>query len=198
MAAYDVIVLGLGGMGSAAAAHLAARGQRVLGLERFGRRTTRGPATAGRGSSGSPTSRTRPTCRCCCAPTSCGTSWRPTPARPDDAHRRPLLRPAGQPDRGRQPACGPAVGPAARGARRRRDPAAVPDVDPADDEVGLYEEAAGFVRPEAHGGGAPGRWPARRGAELRFEEPVQEWAADGGRRRPGHHRGRHVHRRRAW
>src|SRR3954468_5036426 len=33
---YDVVVLGLGGMGSAAAAHLAARGQRVLGLERFG------------------------------------------------------------------------------------------------------------------------------------------------------------------
>src|SRR3954447_18887228 len=33
---YDVAVVGLGGMGSAAAAHLAARGQRVLGLERFG------------------------------------------------------------------------------------------------------------------------------------------------------------------
>jgi sarcosine oxidase len=31
----DVIVLGLGGMGSAAAAHLAGRGQRVLGLEQF-------------------------------------------------------------------------------------------------------------------------------------------------------------------
>lgn len=31
---YDVIVLGLGGMGSSAAYHLAARGQRVLGLER--------------------------------------------------------------------------------------------------------------------------------------------------------------------
>jgi len=30
------------------------------------------PATADRGSPGSPTSRTRPTCRCCCAPTSCG------------------------------------------------------------------------------------------------------------------------------
>lgn len=30
---YDVIVLGLGGMGAAAAAHLARRGQRVLGLE---------------------------------------------------------------------------------------------------------------------------------------------------------------------
>ena len=32
---YDVIVLGLGGMGSAALWHLAARGVRVLGLERF-------------------------------------------------------------------------------------------------------------------------------------------------------------------
>ena len=31
---YDVIVVGLGGMGGAAACHLAARGQRVLGLER--------------------------------------------------------------------------------------------------------------------------------------------------------------------
>ena len=32
---YDALVLGLGGMGSAAAAHIAARGKRVLGLERF-------------------------------------------------------------------------------------------------------------------------------------------------------------------
>jgi sarcosine oxidase len=32
---HDVVVVGLGGMGSAAAAHLAARGQRVLGLEQF-------------------------------------------------------------------------------------------------------------------------------------------------------------------
>ena len=31
----DVIVLGLGGMGSAAAAHLATRGVRVLGMEQF-------------------------------------------------------------------------------------------------------------------------------------------------------------------
>ncbi|MDO8680340.1 MAG: N-methyl-L-tryptophan oxidase [Acidobacteriota bacterium] len=35
MASFDVIVIGLGGMGSAAAAHLAARGQRVLGLEQY-------------------------------------------------------------------------------------------------------------------------------------------------------------------
>jgi sarcosine oxidase len=32
---YDVIVVGVGGMGSAAAWHLARRGRRVLGLERF-------------------------------------------------------------------------------------------------------------------------------------------------------------------
>lgn len=32
---FNVIVLGLGGMGSAVAAELAARGQRVLGLEQF-------------------------------------------------------------------------------------------------------------------------------------------------------------------
>ena len=36
MAGYDVIVVGLGGMGSAAAYHLAQRGARVLGLEQFG------------------------------------------------------------------------------------------------------------------------------------------------------------------
>ncbi len=35
MATYDVIVLGLGGMGSAAAYHLAQRGARVLGIEQF-------------------------------------------------------------------------------------------------------------------------------------------------------------------
>jgi sarcosine oxidase len=36
MAAYDAIVLGLGGMGSAAAYHLARRGVQTLGLEQFG------------------------------------------------------------------------------------------------------------------------------------------------------------------
>lgn len=35
MPAYDVIVLGLGGMGSVTLFHLARRGLRVLGLERF-------------------------------------------------------------------------------------------------------------------------------------------------------------------
>src|SRR5207248_10188792 len=41
-APYATIVLGLGGMGSATAYHLAARGARVLGLEAFERGHTRG------------------------------------------------------------------------------------------------------------------------------------------------------------
>ena len=39
---HDVIVVGLGGMGSAAAWHLARRGQRVLGIEQFGPAHDRG------------------------------------------------------------------------------------------------------------------------------------------------------------
>jgi sarcosine oxidase len=35
MASYDVVVCGLGVMGSAALYHLARRGRRVLGLDRF-------------------------------------------------------------------------------------------------------------------------------------------------------------------
>ena len=40
-------MVGLGGMGSAAAYHLAARGQRVLGLERFGPAHDRGSSHGG-------------------------------------------------------------------------------------------------------------------------------------------------------
>ncbi len=42
---YDVIVLGLGAMGSAAVQHLAARGTRVLGIDQF---TTKVLPTAAR------------------------------------------------------------------------------------------------------------------------------------------------------
>ena len=35
MQTYDTIVVGVGGMGSAAVYHLARRGQRVLGLEQY-------------------------------------------------------------------------------------------------------------------------------------------------------------------
>jgi sarcosine oxidase len=42
---FDAVVLGLGGMGSAAAAHLAGRGRTVLGVEQFGRAHDRGSST---------------------------------------------------------------------------------------------------------------------------------------------------------
>ncbi|SEC54971.1 sarcosine oxidase [Streptomyces sp. 2231.1] len=44
---YDVVVIGLGGMGGAAAHHLSARGTRVLGLERFGPVHSRGSSHGG-------------------------------------------------------------------------------------------------------------------------------------------------------
>ena len=42
MESFDVIVLGLGGIGSAAFCHLASRGHRVLGIDRFGAAHDRG------------------------------------------------------------------------------------------------------------------------------------------------------------
>src|ERR1700754_3497857 len=47
MATYDAIVAGLGGMGSAAAYHLARRGHRVLGLEKYGPAHSRGASHGG-------------------------------------------------------------------------------------------------------------------------------------------------------
>ena len=55
---------------------------------------------------------------------------------------------------------------------RRRFPA----FTPADDEVGLWEEAAGFVRPEA-AIGALTEAARRRGADLRTGMPVTSWTA---------------------
>ena len=175
---HDVIVIGQGGMGSAAAAHLAARGQRVLGLERFG------PAHALGSSHG-------------------GSRIIRQSYFEDPAYVPLLLRAYelweqlgpeivtltgglyfGRPD-------SPTVAGSLRSSRQWDLPHEVldaaeirrrfPTIHPADDEVGLYEDAAGFVRPErtvtAHLERA-----AQHGAELRFEEPVLEWTttADGG------------------
>jgi sarcosine oxidase len=176
---YDVIVIGLGGMGSAAAAHLAARGQRVLGLERYGPAHDRGSSHGG--------------------------SRIIRQAYFEDPAYVPLLRRSYElfeqleADTGRHLMTltgglylglpdSPTVAGSLRAAWDWNLPHEVleaaeirrrfPTMTPADDEVGLYEAVAGFVRPEetvsAHLEVA-----GRRGAELRFEEPALEWAAEG-------------------
>jgi sarcosine oxidase len=175
--AYDVVVVGLGGMGSAAAAHLAARGKRVLGLERFG------PAHA--------------------LGSSHGGSRIIRQSYFEGSAYVPLLRRAYElweqleADSGADlmtlcgglylglPSSRTVVGSLAAAqdhdlphdvlsaaeVRRR-----FPTLTPSDAEVGVYEAVAGFVRPEetvsTHLSLA-----AQRGAELRFEEPVLSWSA---------------------
>jgi sarcosine oxidase len=179
---YDVLVVGLGGMGSAAAAHLAGRGRRVLGLERFGPAHDRGSSHGG----------SRITRQ----------SYFEDPAYVPLLLRSYELWSQLAADSGADvirltgglysgPPDSDLVAGGLRAARewdlphelldaaeiRRRFPTlALPE-----GQVGLYEEAAGFVRPEvtvaAHLDVA-----ARRGAQLHFDEPVLEWAAtaDGG------------------
>ena len=179
MAAFDVVVIGLGGMGSAAAAHLAARGQRVLGLERFGPAHDRGSSHGG--------------------------SRIIRQAYFEDPAYVPLLRRSyelfeqleadsgsdlltitgglylGRPDT-------PTVAGSLRAAEEWDlphevlDAAAIrrrfPTFSPTFGEVGLYEAVAGFVRPEATVT-AHLQLATRNGADLRFEEPATEWTADG-------------------
>ncbi|MBP2479279.1 sarcosine oxidase [Crossiella equi] len=176
---YDVIVIGLGGMGSAAAYHLAARGARVLGLERFG------PAHSNGSSHG-------------------GSRIIRQSYFEDPAYVPLLLRAyelwdqlaadSGQDVITRtggvmvgRPDCLTVAGSRlsaetwglphemldAAEIRRR-----FPTLTPADDEVALYEAKAGFVRPErtvtAHLDLA-----AKAGAELHYSEPVLDWETDG-------------------
>lgn len=177
---YDVIVIGLGGMGSAAAYHLARRGRRVLGLEKFG------PAHA-LGSSHGGSRITRQ-------------AYFEDPAYVPLVQRAQAMWPELERETGSTilsltgglmigaPDCRLVTGSLAsaehwdlphelldaRELRRR-----FPELQPHHDEVALFEEAAGFVRPEesvrAHLAGAE-----RRGAELHFDEPVCGWRSLGG------------------
>jgi sarcosine oxidase len=178
---YDAIVLGLGGMGSAVAAHAAARGLRVLGVERFG------PAHA-RGSSHGDTRIIRQ-------------------AYFESPDYVPLLRRAyelwdalaartatvlraqtgglfvGRPE-------APVVAGTLASARRWQLAHQVydatelrrhyPMLTPRDDEVGVFEAVAGAVFPEA-GVHAHLLDAAAAGAELRFGVEATGWdAGDGG------------------
>jgi sarcosine oxidase len=180
MASYDVIVVGLGGMGSAAAYHLAARGQRVLGLEQFGPVHNRGSSHGG--------SRI------------IRQSYFEDPAyvplllrayelweKLERDTGRDIFSLTGGVFIGRQDSL--AFSGSLRASRqwdlahevldageiRRR----FPTLSPRDDEFGLYEAMAGFARPEATVA-AHLQLAERFGADLRYEEPVRGWEAPAG------------------
>ncbi|MCO1582368.1 N-methyl-L-tryptophan oxidase [Crossiella sp. SN42] len=176
---YDVIVIGLGGMGSAAASHLAARGSRVLGLDRFG------PAHHNGSSHG-------------------GSRIIRQSYFEDPAYVPLLLRSYELFDRltadsGRDVLTvtgGVMIGRpdslTVKGSRlsaetwdlphemldaleiRRR----FPTMTPVEDEIALYETKAGFVRPEATVT-AHLELAGKAGAHLRYHEPVLDWTSDG-------------------
>ena len=177
----DVIVAGLGGMGSAAAYNLAGRGKSVLGLEKFSPAHDRG-SSHGRS-------------RIIRQSYFEGVEYVPLLLRSYELWEQ-LERETGQELMtlmgglmiGREE--GDLVSRSAASADehglpyevldageiRRRFPAYAPDPE----TVALYEQRAGFVRPEetvrAHLDRA-----AALGADLRFEEPVVYWGAtDGG------------------
>lgn len=177
---YDVIVVGLGGMGSSAAYHLAARGQRVLGLEKFTPAHDRGSSHGG--------SRI------------IRQSYFEDPAYvplllrayelweqlATDAERE-VYRVTGGLFSG-PPDCLTVAG-SLRAAQEWSLPHELldaaqirnrfPTFAPRHDDVALYEAKAGFARPEmtvqAHLDLAE-----RADAELHFGEPVLEWAEAGG------------------
>ncbi|CAL9286975.1 MULTISPECIES: N-methyl-L-tryptophan oxidase [Streptomyces] len=172
---HDVIVIGLGGMGSAAAHHLSARGARVLGLEKFGPVHDRGSSHGG----------SRITRQ----------SYFEDPAYVPLLLRAYELYEDLERATGRDIAllCGGVmvgrpdswtVSGSLRSARawdlphemldareiRRR----FPTLAPADDEVALYEARAGLLRPE-NTVAAHLQLATRQGADLHFEEPVTRW-----------------------
>ena len=176
-AGHDVIIAGLGGMGSAAAYHLAARGERVLGLERHAPAHDRG--------------------------SSHGESRIIRQAYFEGAEYVPLLFRAyelweeleGATGEDLMTLCGglflgPENGELVSGSAASADEHGLPYemldsveikrrfpvFEPGPETVALFEKRAGFVRPErsvkAHLGQA-----AALGAELRFGEPVLSWEA---------------------
>lgn len=177
MPTYDTIVLGLGGMGSAAAYHLAARGRRVLGVERYGPAHDRGSSHGGS--------------RIIRKAYFEGPSYVPLLLRAYQMWDR-LERDSGRSLRTTTGGLwlGPADSAAVAGSRdsatghglphevldateiRRRFPMFAPD----DGVLGLYEPDAGVLAPEA-AVSAHLELAARAGAELRFGEAVRSWRA---------------------
>jgi sarcosine oxidase len=174
-AGFDVIVVGVGSMGSAAVRTLAARGLRVLGLENFGPAHDRGSAHGGS--------------RIIRQSYFEGAAYVPLLRRAfagwselQQESGRDLLRLCGglylgDPDN-------PIVTGSREAARVHGLPHEVldaaeirsrfPTMDPADHAVGVYEPNAGYVRPEETVL-ANVDLARRHGAVLQFDEPVTGW-----------------------
>ncbi len=181
MTTYDAIVVGLGGMGSAAAYHLAQRGARVLGLEQFGIAHDQGASHG----------RTRVIRQAYYE----GPDYVPLLFRAYDlwhALEREagtlLLATTGALYMGAPDA--PAVAGAALSARTHRIPyemltaeeirSRYPVLQPPAGLVGLFEYRAGVLVPEACVG-THIDLARRHGADLRFNEAVVSWTARGDR-----------------
>ncbi|WP_049572225.1 N-methyl-L-tryptophan oxidase [Streptomyces sp. SBT349] len=173
---HDVIVIGLGGMGSAAADHLAARGARVLGLERFGPAHHQGSSHGGS--------------RIVRQTYFEGTAYVPLLLRSYELFER-LERATG---RDLSLLCGGLVigdpeGPMVRGSLRAAEDFGLPHelltagevrrryptLTPGEDLAAVFEPRAGLVRPEETVTAQLERATAA-GADLRFHEPVTGWA----------------------
>jgi sarcosine oxidase len=176
---HDVIVAGLGGMGSAAAYQLAGRGQRVLGLERFSPAHDRG-SSHGRS-------------RIIRQAYFEGSEYVPLLLRAyelweqlEEETGQRLMTLTGGLMIGRED--GELVSGSVRSAEEHGLPyemldaaeirRSFPAYAPGPETIALYEEKAGFVRPEetvkAHLDQA-----SSSGADLRFGEPVLSWEASG-------------------
>lgn len=180
MKSYDVIVCGLGAMGSAAAWQLACRGRRVLGLDRF-----EPPHRQGSSHGGTRIIREAYFEHPLYVPLvqRAAEIWEEIGERTG----RSLTRRTGGLMLG--PADGPVAGGAHRSAERHGLPFEVLSADevrrrfpafrPADDDVGIFEPRAGLLRPEACIEAQLGL-AREAGAELRFGEPVARWVPEAG------------------
>jgi sarcosine oxidase len=175
----DVVVVGLGAMGSAAAWQLARRGRRVLGFDRFSP-----PHTLGSSHGRTRIIREAYFEHPCYVPL-LRRAYEAWAELERDSGRRLLVPTGGL-------MAGPADGELVAGARRsavehgvshemltaadirRRFPGFVPP----DDVVGLLEMRAGMLFPEDCIEAALGL-ARRHGADLRTDEPVVTWGADG-------------------
>ncbi len=177
--AYDAIVIGLGGMGSAAAYHLAQRGERVLGLEAFEQNHAQGSSHGEH--------------RIIREAYFEAPDYVPLIQRAyrlwhelEQESGRDLLTITGGLLLGRPES--DVVSGSIESAERHRLPYEVltpsevrdrfPGFQPSDDLVAVHEPNAGFLRPEecvsAHL-----ELAGKHGADLRFNEPVLSWQADG-------------------